>query len=454
MTSTRLKYKWITKLTPVQVLIILYLLTVAISTILLSIPYAYQDEVSILFIDKLFVAVSAISVTGLTTVQLGETFSTFGIILITILLHLGAVGVMATSTLIWLFLGKKIGLAERRLIMTDQNQTSFTGMVRLIKEISILVLVVEGISILILGLYYQKYYATLSEAFFNGYFTTITAISNGGFDLSGESMQPFSNDYFIQSIVMFLIIFGAIGYPVLIEIREFLFKKRNAHNLFRFSLFFKITTITFFGLIVIGTIGIYLLDYNRFFMTGAWHEKLFYALFQSVTTRSGGLSTLDIDLLTDANQLFISLLMFIGASPSSAGGGIRTTTFALVLLFIIAYARGKKHVRVFNREINEDDLVKAISVFIVAIFIMFISVLFISMNEEFTLQQILFEVTSAFGTVGLSLGITGELSSLSKIALMILMFVGRVGILTILFSFKPKKAKDKVQYPKEKILIG
>lgn len=454
MTSRRQKFTWVSKLTPVQLLILFYLLAVIISTTLLSLPFVYLDGVSIAFIDKLFVAVSALSVTGLTTVAIGETFSTAGIVIITIILHLGAVGVMTISTLIWLFLGKKIGLAERRLIMTDQNQTSFKGMVRLSKQIFVLILIVEGISFVILGLYYQKYFSSLSEAFFNGYFTTITAISNAGFDLTGDSFVSFSNDYFIQSIIMLLIIFGAIGYPVMIELKDFFIKRRSPHELFRFSLFFKVTTITFFGLVIVGAIGIFLLDMKRFFLAASWHESIFYALFQSVTTRSGGLSTLDIGLLTDANQLFISLLMFIGASPSSSGGGIRTTTFALVVLFIIAYALGKKRVRVFNREIDEEDIIKAISVFIVAIFVMFVSVLLVSIMEDFTLQEILFEVTSAFGTVGLSLGITAQLSTFSKCVLMLLMFVGRVGIVTFLFTFKPKRSNDKVKYPKERMLIG
>lgn len=448
------KYSRLQKFMPVRLLIVFYLAAVVFSTLLLLLPIAYKDDVTIDFIDIIFTAVSALSVTGLSTISIIDTFNTTGMMLITIILHLGAVGVMAISTLVWLVIGKKIGLKERRLIMADQNQTSFRGMVRLIKEIIILLLVVEGIAFIILGTYYLKYFASPGEAFFNGYFTAISAISNAGFDLTNQSMIPYASDYFIQSIVMFLIIFGAIGFPVLIELKAFVLRKRQNREIHRFSLFFKVTTVTFFALVIIGAIGIYLLDMQSFFRTANWHETLFYALFQSVTTRSGGLSTLDVSQLTEANQLFISFLMFIGASPSSAGGGIRTTTFALVLLFLITYVRGRHQVQLFNREIHEEDLSKALAVVLVAFTFMFISVLLISIVETFSLPQILFEVTSAFGTVGLSLGITEQLTSFSKIILMLLMFIGRVGIITFLFMFRPKKDQANFHYPKERINIG
>ncbi|MCF3944754.1 TrkH family potassium uptake protein [Oceanobacillus alkalisoli] len=448
------KLIWLNRLTPVQLLLLFYIVAVIFSTVLLALPVAYKENASISFIDLLFTAVSALSVTGLSTISIVDTFSTTGVILLTIILHLGAVGVMAISTLIWLIIGKKIGLIERRLIMTDQNQTSFKGMVRLIKQIIILILFVELLFVIILGFYYLTYYDSVAEAFFHGYFTTITAISNAGFDLTGLSMIPFRGDYFIQGAVMFLIIFGAVGFPVLIECKEFLLGKRKKNRTYRFTLFFKVTVATFFALILIGAIGIYLLDINGFFKGVVWHESFFYAVFQSVTTRSGGLATLDVSKLTDANQLFMSFLMFVGASPSSAGGGIRTTTFALVMLFILTYISGKKQVRIFNREIHEEDLRKAVTITLVALFIMFASVLLVSVVEDFSLTQILFEVTSAFGTVGLSMGITADLSILSKILLMLLMFIGRVGIITFLLIFRPRVNPSNVRYPKERMIIG
>src|SRR5699024_85962 len=174
-----------------------------------------------------------------------------------------------------------------------------------------------------------------------------------------DSLMIYQNDYFVQLIIMFLIIFGAIGFPVLIELKSFLFSRKKTKKYFRFSLFTKVTSTTFFFLILIVTIFIYLLDMKHFMKSNGFFNNLFYSLFQSVSTRSAGLSTMDVSQLTDSNHLFMSALMFIGASPSSSGGGIRTTTFALVVIFIITYARGGKRVKLFNREIYDRDLLKA-----------------------------------------------------------------------------------------------
>src|SRR5699024_4761542 len=272
-------------------------------------------------------------------------------------------------------------------------------------EIIYVVLLIELVGFLILGTYFLKYYSTAGEAYLNGLFTTISAITNGGFDITGASMFPYAHDYFVQLIVIILIVFGAIGFPVLIEIKDYIQTKRKKRQRFRFSLFTKITSVTFLLLVVFGTLFIYLMDKNHYLNGNSWHENFFYALFQSVTTRSAGLSTLDVNLLTESNQLFMSALMFIGASPSSAGGGIRTTTFAIVIIFLITYARGGKSLRIFKREIHNDDFIKAVTVTLMAVLLIFTSVIIVSIFESYSLIQILFEVTSAFGTVGLSLGI-------------------------------------------------
>lgn len=449
------KIKYLTnKLSPVQILLTFYFLSILISTVLLGLPIAHQENVEITFIDLLFTAVSALSVTGLSTVVIAETFNTVGIFILAGILQLGAVGVMAIGTFIWLLIGKRIGLRERHLIMTDQNQSSFDGMVRLIKQIILVLLTIEIIAFLIIGTYYLQYYSSAKEAYLHGFFATISAISNGGFDITGDSLIPFKDDYFVQFINMVLIIFGAIGFPVLIEVKRYILEERKKRILFRFSLFTKVTSLTFFILIILGTVVIFLLDMNYYFAGMSWHESLFYSLFQSVTTRSGGLSTLDVSELTRGNHLFMSFLMFIGASPSSAGGGIRTTTFALVIVFIITYAQGGKTIKLFNREVYEDDLMKAVTVTLMAFIVISTSILVISLLEPFTIEEILFEVTSAFGTVGLSLGITNKLTTASKLILILLMFIGRVGVISFLFIFNRGRRSEKYHYPKERIIIG
>ncbi|HLR80167.1 MAG TPA: TrkH family potassium uptake protein [Bacillota bacterium] len=447
-------FHWVNRLTPVQLIFLFYFIAVIAATAVLALPAAHQDGADPAFIDVLFTAVSALSVTGLSTLTIADTFNTTGLVMLAIILQLGGVGVMAVGTFIWMIIGKKIGLRERRLIMADQNQTSFAGIVRLVKEILSVILIIELIGFLILGTYFLQYFPTAKEAYFQGFFGAISATTNGGFDITGESLILFKDDYFVQFINMLLIIFGAIGYPVLVEIKEFLFAKGDRQNPFRFTLFTKLTTLTFFALVIAGAVFIMLLDISGFFTGKSWHEVLFYSLFQSVTTRSGGLSTMDVGLLSEPNHLFMSALMFIGASPSSAGGGIRTTTFILVIIFIFTYARGKGNIRLFNREVYEDDLLKAITVTLMAFIFVFTATIVMSIVEPFDLTHILFEVTSAFGTVGLSLGITESLSTFSKIVLMLLMFIGRVGIITFLFMFKDSKKSGKYHYPKEKIIIG
>src|SRR5690625_161269 len=299
------------RLSPAQILLSYYLIAIIVSSAILSLPFVYKQGVHIAFTDILFTAVSALSVTGLTTISIGDSFSTTGLFILAIILHFGAVGLMTVSTLIWLMIGKKIGLSERQLIMTDQNQSTFGGMVQMVKEIVYVVLIIECIGVIILGIHFLKYFPTVSEAFLHGFFATISAISNAGFSIDSNSLINYSHDYFTQSLIMFLIIFGAIGFPVLIELKAFILWKRNRNRKrpYRFSLFTKLTTTTFFILVIVGTVLIYLLDINHFFSDKGLVESFFYALFQSVTTRSSGLSTMDISLFTESNHLFLSLLI-------------------------------------------------------------------------------------------------------------------------------------------------
>ncbi len=438
-------------LTPVQLIVSYYFLAVTVSVILLSLPVAHKPGVEWSFIDGLFTAVSAVSVTGLTSISTAETFSTPGIFILAFVLQFGGIGIMSLGTFVWLIMGKKIGLKERQLIMTDQNQTNLSGTVNLIKQIIILMLIIEFLGGLILSVYFLSYYDTWQEAFLHGFFTSISATTNGGFDITGQSLIPFAHDYFVQFIVMLLIILGAIGFPVLIEVKDFLFNKRKK---FRFTLFTKITTITFFLLVIGGTILIASLEYRYFFKGMDWHEVFFYSLFQSTATRSGGLATLDISAFTETTLLALCALMFIGASPSSVGGGIRTTTFALNLLFLFHFARGNKSIKIFKRELHEEDLMKSVVVTMMAFMICFFAVFILTITEPFTFTEILFEVCSAFGTTGLSMGITPQLSNIGKIVIMILMFIGRIGIITFLFLIGTKEKKDNYHYPKERVSIG
>ncbi|MGP4060270.1 TrkH family potassium uptake protein [Halobacillus sp. H74] len=446
-------YKFFDKLTPFQVIVLFYLSAVVISTILISLPFLHKEGMHISFIDSLFTAVSAVSVTGLTVISTADTFNTPGYFVLMFILQFGGIGVMTLGTFIWLMLGKKIGLKSRELIKTDQNRSTFAGMVKLIKQILLIIILIEAVGALILSVYFTQYFPTVGESVVQGMFASVSATTNAGFDITGTSLVMFEDDYFVQFINMLLLTLGAIGFPVLIEIKDYLTHKQK--NFINFSLFAKLTSITFGALVFVGTVLIYLLDRNHFFEGKSWHEALFFSLFQSVTTRNGGLATMDVSDFSTPTLLVICILMFIGASPSSVGGGIRTTTFAITLLSVISYARGKSSVRVFRREIDPEDIFRSFIVINTAIAITGLAVILLNFFEpQFTLMQIIFETCSAFGTTGLSMGITADLHWAGKIIIIALMFIGRIGIFSFLFIIRGKVSKDRYHYPKEPMIIG
>ncbi|WP_438316605.1 TrkH family potassium uptake protein [Sporosarcina sp. FA9] len=438
--------------TPVQKIVFFYFLAIAFSFLLLNLPGVYLPGVKVRFIDSLFTAVSAVSVTGLTSITIADTYSVFGICMIMIVLQFGAVGIMSIGTFFWLIVRKRIGMSERQLIMLDHNQYNLAGVVHLIREIVKIIFMIEIIGGIFFTLYIQKYYDTFNEALLHGFFMAVSATTNTGFDLTGDSLLPYFNDYIIQSVTMVLIILGAIGFPVLIEVKSY-FSKEVPN--FRFSLFTKITTVTFGMLLLLGAIIIFILESMNSFKGMAWHEKIFASIFHSVSSRSAGLTTFDITQFSDATDIFISSLMFIGASPSSVGGGIRTTTFAIAILFLINFAKGNEFIRIFNRQIKQVDIYRSYAVILLAGMMVMVTLIILSVTEpNQTAIALLFEITSAFGTCGMSLGITSDLSTIGKSIIMILMFIGRVGLISFLFTLGGKKKKTHYSFPEERVIIG
>lgn len=441
------------KLSSVQIIVLFYVLAVVISTVLLMLPITLKSGEDITFIDALFTSASAVSVTGLSTISISEKLSVAGTFIFAFILQFGGIGIMTLGTFIWLLMGKKIGLRERKLIMTDQNQSTLSGLVQLMRQILYLIIFIEIIGSIVLGIYLVNYYPTWQEAFLHGFFMSVSATTNAGFDITGQSLLPYANDYFVQLVNIILLILGAIGFPVLIEVRHFLFRRED--SLFRFSLFSKVTSTTFFILVIAGTLLIILFEYNHFFAGKSWHESFFYALFQSVTTRNGGLATMDVSEFTTPTLLLLCILMFIGASPSSVGGGIRTTTFAIMMLSIFTYAKGRDTIKVFKKEILQEDILKSYIVITTAVMICSASVIVLAILEpSIGLMEIIFEVSSAFGTTGLSMGITADLSTPSKLVIILVMFIGRIGIFSFLFIIRGNPVKEKFHYPKERIIIG
>ncbi|MEW9670254.1 TrkH family potassium uptake protein [Ammoniphilus sp. 3BR4] len=443
------------RLSSVQIIILFYAFSVISASLLLKIPLFHKPGVELSLLDAFFTAISAISVTGLTVVNTVETFNVGGYLVLIVIFQIGGIGVMALGTFLWILLGRSIGLEQRRWIAIDHNRSTLSGLVALMLTILKLVLIIEAIGTLILGTYFHYYgiYSSWFSAYFYGFFASVSAFTNAGFDIFGNSLIGFADDYFVQTIHMLLIILGAIGFPVLIEVKENLLNYRTNKRI-QFSLFTKITTLTYFGLLGIGAGVFYFLERSSFLADKSGLDAFFYSLFNSVTSRSGGLATLDFNLLSEPTLFFISLLMFIGASPSSVGGGIRTTTFVVIMLTIATYMRGRSEIKIFRRELHPEDINKAIIVFIFATNIVIVSIFFMMVAEKFSMVQIIFEITSAFGTCGASMGITPNLSPFSKILLMILMFIGRVGIIPFLLLLKRDDKKTGYHYPKERIIVG
>ena len=432
-----------------------YIVAIIVAFLLLNLPFVHKSGVNVDPIDSLFVAVSGVSVTGLSPVNIVETYTTFGQIIIMIILNIGGIGVMAIGTMLWVFLGKHIGMRERQLIMLDNNKDTMSGTVKLILDIVRTILIIEVVGASLLAFYFYRDNPDLQYAIMQGMFVAVSATTNGGLDITGQSLIPYANDYFVQTIVMFLIILGSIGFPVLIEVKAYI---KNRIPNFRFSLFAKITTMTYLVLFVFGAIIILLFEHNHAFQNMTWHKSLFYALFQSATTRSAGLQTLDVSDFGEGTNVIMSILMFIGSSPSSVGGGIRTTTFAILILFLLNFSNNneKTSIKAFNREIHTTDVQRSFAVFTMAGILTFagtITILVVE-NGKISFLQAFFEVMSAFGTCGLSLGVTDDISGMSKVVLMILMFIGRVGLISFIIMIGGRREPDKYHYPKERIQIG
>ncbi|MCL0081410.1 TrkH family potassium uptake protein, partial [Peptococcaceae bacterium] len=447
--SKKIKIKQ-SKITPVQLIVLGYFFFALLGAALLSLPIALNPGVQISFINALFTATSAISVTGLTVVTIHETFSNFGLAILMIYFQLGGIGIMTLGTLMYVALGQRIGLKNRIMMKIDQNSTSLSGLVRLMLFIFKIAVILQVIGTIILTAhFYLNYDYALTTAFKLGLFHAMSGFTNAGFDLFGNSLQGFPTDYFLHAVIGILIILGAIGFPVLMEVKSWLLKQRH-----RFTVFTKVSLITYFALLVAGVLVILSGEIRHALAGLPWHQQLSVAIFQSITTRSGGLSTYNVSLFSTATLTFFCLLMFIGGSPSSCGGGIRTTTFAVISLSLISLWQGKSHVNICRREIYTGDINRAHGVFTIAIvLVLFPSMLMLKL-EPFSATAIFFEVCSAFGTCGLSTGITPDLTTTSKLILIILMFIGRIGLLALLLlPYQPGK-KPKIHYVKERLIIG
>ena len=435
-------------LSPAQVLVAGYFAVILTGTILLSLPMATTAQGSLGFIDSLFTSTSATCVTGLIVVNTSSAFTTFGQVVIMFLIQIGGLGIMSMSTLMAFLIGKKISLKERLVIQQDLNQFGISGLVRLIQYVLGFTLIIEGAGAIFMFTKLISEY-NLMKAVYYSIFHAISAFNNAGFDLFGDSLVGFTGSIIMNFSVMILIILGGIGFGVLTE-------STNDEKFGKSSLQSKIVIIITLILLVIGFLVLLALEFNNPDTMGnlPFGEKILSAMFLSVTPRTAGFNTLPTDALKSSSLFFIIILMFIGASPGSTGGGIKTTTFGVMAITMWNKIIGKKDIEIYNRRIDEEDVLKAMAITLLAVVLVVLITIILTITESQPFIDILFETVSAFGTVGLSTGVTSTLSTIGRILITLTMFAGRVGPLTLAVAFAEKERKGIYHYPKEKIMVG
>ncbi|WEK53386.1 MAG: TrkH family potassium uptake protein [Candidatus Cohnella colombiensis] len=443
--------QWIVS-SPPRILLLGFGATILIGAWLLSLPFASRDEYSISFLDALFTSTSAACVTGLSLFDTGAVWTTYGQWVILLLVQVGGIGFMTMATLFALILRRRISLKERLILQQSLNQGSIEGVVRLVRKVILYALAIELAGTL---LYTARFMVDMNigEALYQGMFHSISIFNNAGFNIVGgaDSFAMYSDDLYMNMVTALLIILGGFGFVVLADLFDF---KRRRNR--KFSLHTKVVLTVSASLIVFGTVVIFIFEYSNMHSTGGssiW-EKALVAFFQSVTTRSGGVSTVDISELRQATQFFMVILMFIGASPGSTGGGIKTTTFAVLVAAVLTMMRGKEDVVLFRLRLAQERVYKAVTVTLFCIGIVMVGTMVLCTTEKAGFLTNMFEATSAFGTVGLSMGLTSQLTVAGKITIICLMFIGRLGPLTLTYALGPRTGRALYRHAEGKIIIG
>jgi trk system potassium uptake protein TrkH len=444
------------RLTPSQILVLWFSGAITIGTIALSLPVASAPDRSIRFIDALFMAASAICVTGLAVKDLATDFSTTGQIIILLLAQLGGLGYMVLSTVIIVLLGKKVGIKQRLVMQEALNVLTVEGLIGLLKGILWMTLVMEGIGAVLLAIRFSFDFPG-PEAIYLGVFHSVMAFNNAGFSLFSANLIAYRSDVLVNVVVSVLVISGGIGFIVYRDLIRLL--KRET---FRLTVHTWMVLSLTASLIVGGMVVFWAFEAGNPKTLGSLPlaEQVMVSYFHSVSSRTAGFNTVDLGSGTPATLYILVLLMFVGASPGGTGGGIKTSTFGTMLVGIWAGIRGKSDVTAFHRRIPQETVIRAFSLALVAFALTTGMTLVLQVSERQDFLRTLFEVTSAFGTVGLSTGDGGVLSysalfsDFGKLMIVVTMFVGRIGPLTVSVALVRMEETRRFRYPPERVLIG
>lgn len=436
----------INRLSPPQILVLGFLLIILSGSILLSTPWAVKNGTPD-FLTAMFTSTSAVCVTGLVVVDTGTHWTSFGHLIIMLLFQIGGLGVMSFATFFALILGKRIPLRQRLMMQQGVNKSSLNGIVHVFRYLLIFSFIIELIGAIILFVYWFNSMG-LKKALWYGIFHSVSAFNNAGFDLFGNfsSLTSFASDPTINLVISTLFITGALGFLVIYELLNF----KTTRNL---SLHSKIILLSTAILLFSGTFLILILEYNHSLQNLHTGSKLLAAFFQSAS-RTAGFATIDLQSTILPTQILILFLMFIGGSPGSTAGGIKVTTLALIYAAVLNILKGKKDIEIMERRIPPEDVFRALTILILVLFLIVIISFLLSLTHEADFMKILFEVVSATGTVGLSLGMTTELTSVGKTLIIIAMFLGRLGPLTIGYALAYQPRHPDIRYPEGKIIVG
>lgn len=444
---------------PAQIVVIAFGAAVAIGTILLLLPISLASGQSSDFVTAFFTAVSAVCLTGLTVVETGTHWSGFGQLVIMLLIQVGGLGIVAFATLVGLLIAGRISLRDRLNTITEAKIIGIDSMPALLRTIMLVYFGFElALALYLAARLHITYDYSVLEAIWYGMFHAVSAFNNGGFSLFAGSMTSFASDLFVIAPIMIAVIVGGLGFPVLIEIHERLWRlnPQPSGKPRRFSLHTRLTLGTSGVLLILGTIFIYLLEVNNPRTLGqfGFFEQIWNALFMATMPRSGGFNSLDMAELDSATWLGMDLLMFIGGGSASTAGGIKVTTVAILIFIIYTEIRGETAVNVGNRRLPRSIQRQALTLVAIYATVIIFSTLFLAATTKFSLDSLLFEVISASATVGLSTGITAELPDFAQVWLAVLMFIGRLGPVVVASALALRVTKRHYELPKERPLIG
>ena len=437
------------KSSPVKTIILFFIALILAGTALLCLPFARHDNAVFSFINCLFTATSAVCVTGLSVVDIGTYFNTYGQIIILALVQIGGLGYMLVSTGIGLILGK-MALKDRQIMQEIFDISSFDELFKLLKKAVFVVLFIELIGAAIFTFSFAKTYS-IAKSIYLGIFYSITSFCNAGFSVFGNSLENFSQTPLVLYTSVVLIILGGLGFFVLVDIID-KFIRKNVRLTFHSKVILWMT----FGLIVFAFVSFFCAEYFTLIKEHSLSYVINNSLFQAVSARTAGFNSVPVNIMTSFSTFVIIILMFIGGGPGSTAGGIKITTLTLVFVFIRSTLKGDEEFPLAKKNMDEDLIKKALLVFVLMLFFVTVFILLLLYTQkQLDPVKIIFEAVSGFCTVGLSLGITSQFDLTGKLILIVAMLVGRIGAITILvYLMNTKFIPRNIKYPEGKLLIG